>query len=170
MQAQEWKTQEIEAAQETKVRSAVTSVHIPGSQHRSDEDEPRECCQRRIRFQQKVDVRSPFQAASEVQSDAMDVAESRSDAPPPQEEEKESRSLDAAPDSSSEQQLLDPVTKELKSQLPLFPTQFPDESGDGGEKVSGYLDLLSNRQKPLPRRVREKLQSRRVRPTADPSK
>ena len=55
----------------------------------------------------------------------MDVAESRSAAPPlSSQEDKESRSLDES--SSSEQQLLDPVTKELKSQLPL----------DGGEKVS----------------------------------
>ena len=90
----------------------------------------------------------------------MDVAESRSAAPPiSSQEEKESRSLEVTGD-SSEQHLLDPVTKELKSQLPL----------DSGEKVSGYLDLLSNRQKPLPRRVREKLQSRRVKPTPDPSK
>ena len=106
---------------------------------------------------------SIFQAASEVKSDAMDVAESRSAAPPlSSQEEKESRSLGATGgDSSSEQYLLEnPVTKELKSQLPL----------DGGEKVSGYLDLLSNRQKPLPRRVREKLQSRRVKPTPDPAK
>ena len=102
------------------------------------------------------------QAASEVKSEAMDVAESRSAAPPlSSQEEKESRSLGSTGDSSSEQYLLEnPVTKELKSQLPL----------DGGEKVSGYLDLLSNRQKPLPRRVREKLKSRRVKPTADPAK
>ena len=88
----------------------------------------------------------------------MDVAESRSAVEDPQEdeEEKESRSLEDKSSSSN----LDPVTKELKSQLPL----------DGAEKASGYLDLLSNRQKPLPRRVREKLQSRRVRPTPDPTK
>ena len=86
------------------------------------------------------------------------MAESRSAEEPKDEEEKESRSLES--DSSSEQHLLDPMTKELKSQLPL----------DGGEKVSGYLDLLSNRQKPLPRRVREKLQNRRVKPTPDPTK
>ena len=99
-----------------------------------------------------------FEAASEVKSEAMDVAESRSAVEDPQEdeEEKESRSLE---DDSSPSNL-DPVTKELKSQLPL----------DGAEKASGYLDLLSNRQKPLPRRVREKLQSRRVRPTPDPTK
>ena len=88
----------------------------------------------------------------------MDVAESRSavDDPQEDEEEKESRSLEDKSSSSN----LDPVTKELKSQLPL----------DGAEKASGYLDLLSNRQKPLPRRVREKLQGRRVRPTPDPTK
>ena len=99
-----------------------------------------------------------YQAASEVKSEAMDVAESRSAVEDPQEdeEEKESRSLEDKSSSSN----LDPVTKELKSQLPL----------DGAEKASGYLDLLSNRQKPLPRRVREKLQSRRVRPTPDPTK
>ena len=102
-----------------------------------------------------------FQAASEVKTEAMDVAESRSAVEEPQEEEKESRSLEDDSSSSSEQRLqLDPVTKELKSQLPL----------DGAEKASGYLDLLSNRQKPLPRRVREKLQGRRVRPTPDPAK
>ena len=100
-----------------------------------------------------------FQAASEVKSEAMDVAESRSAVEDPQEdeEEKEARSLEDKSSSSN----LDPVTKELKSQLPLH---------DGAEKASGYLDLLSNRQKPLPRRVREKLQSRRVRPTPDPTK
>ena len=90
----------------------------------------------------------------------MDVAESRSAVEDPQEdeEEKESRLLEDKSSSSN----LDPVTKELKSQLPLH---------DGAEKASGYLDsLLSNRQKPLPRRVREKLQGRRVRPTPDPTK
>ena len=100
-----------------------------------------------------------LQAASEVKSEAMDVAESRSavEEPHEDEEEKESRSLENKSSSSN----LDPVTKELKSQLPLH---------DGAEKASGYLDLLSNRQKPLPRRVREKLQSRRARPTPDPTK
>ena len=92
----------------------------------------------------------------------MDVAESRTEEP---HEKKEARSVGDGGSSfvdlsSPNEQLLDPVTKELKSQLPL----------DGAEKASGYLDLLSNRQKPLPRRVREKLQGRRVRPTPDPTK
>ena len=107
----------------------------------------------------------------------MDVAESRTEEP---HEKKEARSVGDGGSSfvdlsSPNEQLLDPVTKELKSQLPLFPTLFPEKSGGGGsgeKKVASgsYLDLLSNRQKPLPRRVREKLKSRRVKPTADPAK
>ena len=108
----------------------------------------------------------------------MDVAESRTEEP---REKKEARSVgdggsSFADLSSPNEQLLDPVTKELKSQLPLFPALFPEKSGGGGDSEkkaasgSSYLDLLSNRQKPLPRRVREKLKSRRVKPTADPAK